>query len=194
MSLPAIWDSGRNQHSETCDVIVTDQRVLGYYYRNFPRERLFLDSIPLAGITSVTFREKEFSPVFRELLIANAERRVYIRAPKQKAQQLYATIRSAIESYTSHTVPPSPSSHKIEAEDAGQSQTLVPPVYQRQTLRQQFENSPLAISILFTGGLFLEVLGAIVLATTRSAPTGLPLIFAGLVAVTVAFLLRRQKN
>ena len=43
-TVPAIWDSGQEQRSVPCDVVVTNQRIFGYYFVTFPRERLFLDA------------------------------------------------------------------------------------------------------------------------------------------------------
>jgi len=63
----------------------------------------------------------------------------------------------------------------------------------RQDIRTTFERSPLAITLLFIGGLILEIGGIILWSTTKSAPTGFPLIVAGFVAVITAFLVRRQR-
>src|SRR2546428_9813860 len=47
LAVPAIGDSGQEQHSTPCEVIVTNQRLLGYYSVNFPRKRLFLEELSL---------------------------------------------------------------------------------------------------------------------------------------------------
>jgi hypothetical protein len=44
------------------------------------------------------------------------------------------------------------------------------------------------------GGLLLEVVGVIIWLATQSAQTGLPLFFAGLVAVITSILVRRQNR
>ena len=49
-TVPAIWDAGQGQRSMPCDVVVTNQRIFGYVYVSFPRERLFLDALSLATI------------------------------------------------------------------------------------------------------------------------------------------------
>src|SRR5690348_9063486 len=98
-SVPAIWDGGQGQHSTPCDIVVTNQRVFGYYYVSFPRERLFLDALPLKSIRAVSLRQKSFEPLFRELLVSNSQRRIYIRAPRQKIESLNEALRSAIEQY-----------------------------------------------------------------------------------------------
>src|SRR5713226_6932868 len=95
-TVPAIWDGGQASHSTACDVIVTNQRIFGYIYMTFPRERLFLDSLPLASIRAVSLREKSFEPLFRELLVRGEGRKVYIRAPRQKIESLQDALRSAI--------------------------------------------------------------------------------------------------
>src|ERR1700687_3153029 len=77
-TIPAIWDGGQGPHSTPCDIIVTNQRIFGYYFVSFPRERLFLDALPLASIRAVSLREKSFEPVFRELLVSSEGRKVYI--------------------------------------------------------------------------------------------------------------------
>ncbi len=41
-TVPAIWDGGQGQRNMPCDVVLTNQRLFGYVYVSFPRERLFL--------------------------------------------------------------------------------------------------------------------------------------------------------
>ena len=62
----------------------------------------------------------------------------------------------------------------------------------RQEIRTTFERSPLAITLLFIGGLILEIGGIVLWTTTQSSQTGLPLIIAGFVAVITAILVRRH--
>ncbi len=185
-TVPAIWDSRQEQRSVPCDVVVTNQRIFGYYYVTFPRERLFLDALNLNEIKAVTFRQKSFEPVFRELLVSNGQHKVYIRAPRKKLESLYEALQSAIERYG---VNAQSSVQNEETEPTGESGAA----FRRQEIRTTFERSPLAITLLFIGGLVLEIGGVALWATTQSAPTGLPLIVAGFVAVITAFLVRRQR-
>ncbi len=186
-TIPAIWDSGQGQRSMPCDVVLTNQRLFGYVYVTFPRERLFLDALSLAKITAVTLRQKTFEPVFRELLVSEGQRKIYIRAPRQKIESLYEALRSAIEQYVPGTQP------ALENEEES-AVAQAPPSYGRQEIRTSFERSPLAITLLFIGGLLLEIGGAALWAITRSEQIGLPLIIAGFVAVLTAILVRRQRQ
>lgn len=102
---PAIWDGGQGAHSETCDVVITNQRLLSYYYKTFPRERLFLDALDLSAMSSVTLSQKSYSPVFREILVSTEARRVSIRTPRQRSEILYAGMRAAIERYAPAAAP-----------------------------------------------------------------------------------------
>src|SRR5215472_5847107 len=104
-TVPAIWDSGQERGSVPCDVVVTNQRIFGYYYVTFPRERLFLDALNLAEIKAVTFRQKTFEPVFRELLLSDGQHKVYIRAPRKKLERLYEALQLALEGYGSNKQP-----------------------------------------------------------------------------------------
>src|SRR5438876_1990320 len=105
LTVPAIWDSGHDQRSMPCDVVLTNKRLFGYVYVTFPRERLFLDALTLNEIKAVTFRQKTFEPVFRELLVRGGQRKVYIRAPRRKIESLYEALRSAIEQYAPNVQP-----------------------------------------------------------------------------------------
>ena len=185
-TVPAIWDSGQDQRSVPCDVVLTNQRIFGYYYVTFPRERLFLDALHLTEIKAVTFRQKSFEPVFRELLVSDGRHRVYIRAPRKKLERLYEALQSALEHYGSDVQPVAQSE---ETEPTNETTA----VFGRQEIRTTFERSPMAITLLFIGGLVLEISGVVLWATTQSAPTGLPLVVAGFVAVITAFLVRRQR-
>lgn len=182
-TVPAIWDAGQGQRSMPCDVVVTNQRIFGYVYVSFPRERLFLDALSLATIQAVSLRHKTYEPLFRELLVSDGQRRIYIRAPRQKIENLYEELRSAIEQYA-------PGAQTALA-DVETSNTP-PVVYGRQEIRTSFERSPLGITLLFVGGLLLEIGGIVLWAVTQSLQTGLPLFIAGLVAVITAILMRRQ--
>ena len=188
-SVPAIWDGGQSQRSMACDVVLTNQRLFGYVFVSFPRERLFLDALQLNRIKAVSLRRKTFEPIFRELLVSEGQRKVYIRAPRQKIESLYEALRTAIAEYAP--------SAQVAIEDefvSTSSQASPSPVYGRQEIRTSFERSPLAIILLFVGGLLLEILGAVVWVATQSAQTGLPPIIAGLVAVIMSILLRRSRG
>jgi hypothetical protein len=195
LALPAIWDNGQQEgHSTACDVVLTNQRILGYYFVSFPRERLFLDTFTLSDITSVSLRQKKFEPLFRELLVSDGERKVYIRAPRQKIEILYAALRSAIADY----VPAAQAAFTNEpASDldlsASQPAPHPTPIYGRQEIRAPFETSILAMTLLFVGGVILEIIGVVLWNFSHSSATGLPLCIAGFLAVLVAIILRRQR-
>jgi len=184
-TVPAIWDSGQEQRSVPCDVVVTSQRIFGYYFVTFPRERLFMDALNLTEIKAVTFRQKTFEPVFRELLVSDGQHKVYIRAPRKKLERLYGALQSAMEIYGPNT----PSAIQNEETKPTNETTAA---FGRQEIRTTFERSPLAITLLFIGGLVLEIGGIVLWTTTHSSQTGLPLIIAGFVAVITAILVRRQ--
>src|SRR5947199_8667720 len=95
-SVPAIWDGGQSQRSMACDVVLTNQRLFGYVFVSFPRERLFLDALQLNSIKAVSLRHKTFEPIFRELLVSEGQRKVYIRAPRQTIESSYDALRTAI--------------------------------------------------------------------------------------------------
>src|SRR6266702_1512196 len=138
-TVPAIWDGGQDQRSVPCDVVLTNQRLFGYVYVTFPRERLFLDALTLTAIKAVTFRQKTFEPVFRELLVSDGQHKVYIRAPRKKLERLYEALQSAMERYGPNKQPALPNEETTTA-------------FGRQEIRTTFERSPLAITLLFMGG------------------------------------------
>jgi hypothetical protein len=185
-TVPAIWDNGQAQRSMPCDVVLTNQRLFGYVYVTFPRERLFLDALSLTEIKAVTFRQKTFEPVFRELLVRDGQRKVYIRAPRKKIESLYEALRSAMEQYAPKAQP------ALEHEETSNVNETAPS-FGKQEIRTTFERSPLAIILLFIGGLILEIGGIVLWTATQSTQIGLPLIVAGIVAVITAILVRRQK-
>ncbi|SRR5579871_2761145 len=188
-TIPAIWDSGQGRHSTACDVIITNQRVFGYIYTRFPRERLFLDALPLNEINAVSLRQKTYEPVFRELLVGSEKRRVYIRAPRQKIERLYDELRSTIDQFVPGAQRASPEPTEQEQRVASRS-----PAYGKQEIRAPFERSSLAITLLFVGGLILEIGGALLWFATQSFQVGFPLIVAGLVSVGTAMLISRQRR
>ena len=140
-TVPAIWDNGQAQRSMPCDVVLTNQRLFGYVYVTFPRERLFLDALSLTEIKAVTLRQKTFEPVFRELLVRDGQRKVYIRAPRKKIESLYEALRSAMEQYAPKAKP------AIEHEETSNVNETAPS-FGRQEIRTTFERSPLAIICL----------------------------------------------
>jgi hypothetical protein len=187
LALPAIWDNGESPHSTACDIIVTNQRVIGFYYRSFPRERIFIDSLKLAELNSVTWREKSYEPIFREILLSDGKRKVYVRTARQKSEELYATLRTATGDQQASKK--DKDNRTNEAQHPEGSTTI----YGRQDIKRAFDNSTLAILLLFVGGIILEIIGAILWIVTQSAQTGVPLFIAGFLAVIAAILVRRQK-
>src|SRR5690242_10523942 len=129
-SVPAIWDGGQSQRSMPCDVVLTNQRLFGYVFVSFPRERLFLDALQLNGIKVVSLRHKTYEPVFRELLVSESQRKVYIRAPRQNIESLYEALRTTIAEY-------GPSAQVALEDDSvsSSSQSSPSPVYGRQEIR-----------------------------------------------------------
>ncbi|GHO83030.1 hypothetical protein [Dictyobacter formicarum] len=198
LALPAIWDGGQSSHSTACDVIITNQRVIGYYYRGFPRERIFIDSLNLADLRTVTWRKKKYEPVFREILVSNGRRNVYIRTPQQKSEFLYEALRLANDT----TAKPESAATDNEVETQAQQPTPTSgqvqvaakstgPVYTREQVRRSFENSSLAVVILLVGGVLIEIISLFLLFTLHNASISGPLFIAGFVAVAASFLARR---
>lgn len=205
-SIPAIWEIASEHQSNACDLVLTNQRLFGYIYTTFPRERLFLDALELDAIKIVSLREKSFEAMFRELLVSDGQKRVYIRATRKKIEEANAALRAAIEEYApatqaaldareqEHTPTGTPDEAQsvLESIQDRQSQQQGGPVFSRQRVRQPMERSPLGITFLLVGGLLLEIIGVVVWAATGSLQTGLPLFVAGLLAVIVATMARRQ--
>ena len=202
LAIPAIWDSGKGPRSTACEVIVTTRRLMGFYAVSFPRPRRFLEDMPLASMASVSFRHKTYEPLFRELLVSDGQSKVYIRAPRRYIEALYGALRSATEQYAATA---QPTFEDIVPEDdtlgttttegaINRAPTTRSPIYGRQDIRTSFSRSPLAITLLFVGGILLEILGALLWGLTESFQIGLPLFVAGLVAVLTATFIRRQKQ
>ncbi|HVU68425.1 MAG TPA: hypothetical protein VHD63_14905 [Ktedonobacteraceae bacterium] len=214
-SIPAIWENATDHQSNACDLVLTNQRLFGYIYTTFPRERLFLDALELTDITAVSIRQKSFEAVFRELLVSDPRKRVYIRATSKKIEETYSALRAAIADYapragalasaSQETAHPGASSDEPAATSAdaarqepatGQQQEFSSPSggpsYSRQRLNQPLERSPLGITILLLGGLLLEIAGILSWFALNNPQAGIPLILAGLVAVIVATIARRQ--
>lgn len=189
LNVPAIWDGGENHQGTPCDVVVTNQRVLGFYARSFPRERLFLDSVPLTSFKAVSYRQKTNEPLFRELLLNTGERKIYIRAPRKRIEELYAALRAAIEEYA-----PEARSALADKQETSLAQIAEAPVFGRQEIKTPFESSSLGITLLFVGGFVLELLGILFAYLTGSLANGIPLFIAGLVAYLASLFLRRRRN
>ena len=187
MNIPAFWDNEQGQRSMPCDVVLTNQRLLGYAFVTFPRERLFLESLALSHITNVSLRQKTFEPLFRELFISDGQRKIYIRTSRQKIETLYEALRAAVEQYAPGT------EATLEAQPVDPA-ARVTPVYGRQDVRIPFENSPLAITMLFIGGIIMEISGVLLWSASHSAQAGLPLCAAGFIAVMTSILVRRQRR
>jgi hypothetical protein len=189
-SMPAIWDSDNYSHGEACEVILTNERLIGFYFKSFPREKLFLDALNLSAITHVTLRQKTYA-LFRELMVSEGTHKVAIRIPRQKSEALYAALRTA-------TSAPHDSDEQeviVEAPEVlTPADTLSAPVYGREDIRVAFDTSPLAIVVLFVGGIALEIVGAILWSLTQSSQIGLPLCIAGCISVGIAILQARQRN
>lgn len=190
LALPAIWDNGGSSHSTACDVIVTNRRVIGFYYRSFPRERVFIDSLRLAELNNVTWREKSYEPVFREILLSDGKRKVYVRTARQKSEELYAALRTASGDQQEREKGGEGVTSKADTQSGDHSSTI----YGRQDVKRAFDTSTLAILLLFVGGIILEIIGVILWIVTGSAQTGIPLFVAGFLAVFAAILVRRQQR
>src|SRR6202166_4886819 len=102
-SVPAIWENATDQQSNACDLVLTNQRLFGYIYTTFPRERLFLDALELDAITAVSIRQKNFAAMFRELLVSDNKKRIYIRATGKQIEETYTPLRSATAKHVSET-------------------------------------------------------------------------------------------
>lgn len=206
LTIPGIWVNGRmpqqpeqqesqgqneQRGSSTCDIILTNQRLLGYAHIRFPRERLFLESFPLNTITAVSLRQKSYEPLFHELLISDGQRRAYIRSSRQKIEQLYAALRSTHE-YTPSNAATEPTQQEDNAETPPAASAQPTTIYGRQDVRRTFERSPLGVTLLFVGGLLLEIIGILLWAATQSIQIGLPLCIAGFVSVVTATVQRRR--
>ncbi len=189
LAIPAIWDNGKADHSTPCEVIVTNQRLIGYYCVTFPRKRGFLAEVQLASITAVTLRHKAFEPLVRELLVREGSRKLYIRATRRYIEELYAALRSASEHYVVGT--PVSFTDEEAQQETGAAPTAI---YGRQEICSSFASSPLAITLLLAGGLLLEVLGFVLWTATQSLQAGLPLFIAGLVAVLTAIFIKSGRQ
>ena len=190
-AIPAIWDAGQGRTSTPCDVIVTNQRLIGFYMRSFPREHVFLDALNLRELVNVTWRQKSYEPVFREILVSDGRRNVYIRAPKRKCEALYAALREETEKISGKV--PVENATTTTAEEL-EVTTTPRTAYGRQDIRTAFDTSILAVLILFVGGMLLEVIGILLWIYTQNRQIGLPLAVAGFAAVIAAILIRLQKR
>jgi hypothetical protein len=221
LAVAGIWDSGKEDHSTPCEVIVTNRRLLGFYTSRISRaRRLFLEQIDLKAITAVSLRQKTYEPIFRELLVSDGKRKVYIRAPRRYIEALFAALRETIEQVSDRTnvtfddepqqskMPETSSStinrvatsgnatsgNAIPDETTPNEATSTAPAYGRQDVRAAFDRSPLAILLLFIGGLIIEVIGFVLWGMTGSLQVGIPLFAAGIFAVMTAIFLRRRRT
>jgi len=196
LNVPAIWDGGlpeQEGHATPVDVVVTNQRIIGYALKTFPRTHLFFDALELPRLTTISQRNKSYEPLFRELLLSDGKRKVYLRTPQKQVSQLVHTLRQAIVTYAPDaqaqveetTDTPSASSGEVKA---------AAPVYGVQDIRTPFEGSLLAIVLLFIGGLVLEIVGAGAWAATGDAQVGLPLCIAGFLAFIFSIFVMRQRQ
>lgn len=194
-TIPGTWYSIPMGESEprttTCEIVLTNQRLLGFLYVKFPRERLFLETFSLASITTLSFRQRSFDPLFRELLVSDGLREASIRSSREKIELLNEEIQSAIAIYAPHTT----SSAQSSSKEGHEVDTVRPtPLYERKELSTSFEQSRLGVTVLFVGGLLLEIIGIIAWSATKSGQIGLPLCIAGVFAVFIAILTRRQSR
>jgi hypothetical protein len=201
-SIPAIWENAGEQRSEACDLVLTNQRLFGYIYTTFPRERLFLDAVELREIKTITLRQKSFEALFRELFVSDGQKRVYIRATRKKIEAAVSALRAAIAEYApathtalaeeNHAFPQADLADEAARSPAPEDQRPGPD-YSQQQVRQPLERSPLGITILLVGGLLLEIIGVLVWAGTGSLQTGGPLFLAGIFAFIMAVITRRLR-
>ena len=208
LNIPGIWVTGRapvsqqseqqqdeqstQSHSSTCDIVLTNQRIIGYAHIRFPRERLFLESFPLDTLKAVSLRQKSHEPLFHELLVSDGQRRAYIRSSRPKIEQLYEALRTSNTPLTADTTEPTPMSQEDVPEESVDTSSRPATVYGRQDIRRPFDQSPLGITVLFIGGLLLEILGIILWSMTQSPEIGIPLCIAGFVGVIAATTQRRR--
>ena len=192
LAVAGIWDSGKEEHSTPCEVIVTNQRLLGFYTSRISRaRRLFLEQFDLKAVAAVSLRQKTYEPIFRELMVSDGKHRVYIRAPRRNIEALFAALRTTIAQYGDETK----ATFEDEQQQAETPKTVATAsAYGRQDVRAAFERSPLAILLLFVGGLIVEVSGFVLWGMTGSLQIGIPLFAAGTVAVMTAIFLRRRRT
>ena len=192
LAVAGIWDSGKEEHSTPCEVIVTNQRLLGFYTSRISRtRRLFLEQFDLMAITAVSLRQKTYEPIFRELMVSDGKQKVYIRAPRRNIEALFAALRTTIAQHGDGT-----KATFVDEQQQGKAPETAPaaPTYGRQDVRAAFDRSPLAITLLFVGGLIVEVVGFVLWGITGSVQVGIPLFAAGIVAVMTAIFLRRRRT
>jgi hypothetical protein len=186
INIPGIWDDSQQNRSTACDIVLTNQRLLGYYKVSFPREHLFFDALPLSSIRTVIPQQKK-DPVFRELMVSTNNRKVYIRSSRQKIEALNTALQSTIELNVSNA------NAKFEPTGAEQQETQSP-TQEWSEVRMPMPDSPLNITLLFTGGIFLEVLGALLWSGTHCTQIGAPLVIAGFVSWLAAMFLHKKRQ
>ncbi len=190
-TIPAFWENREEKQTQACDLVVTNQRVFGYIYTTFPRERLFMDTLELEQIKTVSIRQKTSDMIFRELLLSDGQKKVLVRGTRRRIEEAFTVLRSTI------------GDRSLLAEEGGEEESVQDsleevtversaPVYERKKLRQSLERSPQGLAFLLAGGLLLEVLGVATWAFTGSLQIGGPLFLAGIIAVVIATVARRQ--
>src|SRR5579884_4285679 len=116
------------------------------------------------------------------------------RNPSSRYSANYCSARGSAKCISARHAPESQVKLSNGEPASATTTTRSNPTFGRQEIRATFEYSPLAITLLFLGGLLLEIIGALLWAGTHSAQTGLPLCIAGIVAVITAFLILRQRR
>lgn len=191
-SIPAIWDNATEKQSNACDLVLTNQRLFGYIYTTFPHERLFLDTLELTQIKRVSLRQKSFDAVFRELLVSDGTKHIYIRATRKKIEDTSAALHAVLSEHAPATHAALDTDVQDEQPDQPEESAPPAPTFSQQKIQRRMGRSPIGITLFLVGGLLLEVLGVIIWSSTESVQTGLPLFFAGIVVVLAAIFARRQ--
>jgi hypothetical protein len=187
-TIPVIWENAMEKQTSACDLVLTNQRVFGYIFTSFPRERLFLDALELDSIKAVSIRQKNFDAVFRELFVSDGTKKIYLRATRKKIEDAYTALQATI----GKPVQVVQSDVQVTESEPQQAESSPATIFGRQEVKQTLERSPMGITLLLAGGLLLEIIGVLAWAVTGEAQTGLPLCIAGVVAVVVATIARRQ--
>jgi hypothetical protein len=100
-STPVIWENATAQQTQACDLLLTNQRLFGYIPTTFARSHAFVDDLELASIKVVSLRKKSHEVMFRELLVSDGDKKIYLRATRKKIEETYETIRAVITEHVS---------------------------------------------------------------------------------------------
>ncbi len=178
LTIPAIWDNGQSQKSRPCEIVLTDQRLLGFFRS---RRETSVEEFALEAIQTVTFREKQYEPIFRELLVSDGVRRVFIRAPKKKLEELYIRLQATLKLQTSTG----------EAVTASKSS----PTFERENLSTaSYESSSAGLTMLLGLGIAMECLSLFLCTAAQNLQAAAPLFIVGFMAVCLAFIIRRRRT